>query len=156
MDKNTHKFIGDRIKEAIKEKGISQYKLAKAVEISSSHLSDVINHKKEIGINKLVMLSFYLDKDINWFITGKTIHEAAIGDLAYQIEDVKDENGRVVDRRAIYNSKEYVPEILEKLFKLETMHRKTVLEMIDMYLKKQEVEGGEGRQKGPGENPVER
>ena len=67
--------IGDRIRLAIKQKGITQVETAKRVGIHPNMLRRYIKNDVEISVFKLQLLAFHLDCTIEWLITGMTCKE---------------------------------------------------------------------------------
>ena len=60
--------IGDRIREKRKEHKLSQRELAEMVHISPSHLSDIENGKKKIGIDILMRITEALQVSSDWLL----------------------------------------------------------------------------------------
>ena len=63
-------IVKERIKELISVKKISQYSLAKKLEISQSTICNWLNGKKEPSIENLWKLAEYFDVTID-FLVGK-------------------------------------------------------------------------------------
>jgi transcriptional regulator with XRE-family HTH domain len=70
--KKSNKFIRidkmetiiNEIVKIIKENDISQYKLAKELNISQSYLNEMLNGKKKLNINYLIKICNYLKYEI--------------------------------------------------------------------------------------------
>jgi transcriptional regulator with XRE-family HTH domain len=60
--------IGDRIREKRKEHKLSQRELAEMVHVSPSHLSDIENGKKTIGIEILMRITEALQVSSDWLL----------------------------------------------------------------------------------------
>ena len=78
--------IGDRIREKRKEHKLSQRELAEMVHISPSHLSDIENGKKKIGIDILMRITEALQVSSDWLLrtnvpTVGVIEERELSDI---------------------------------------------------------------------------
>lgn len=56
-----YKDLGERIKQARKQAGLSQVELADLTKISYSHMSDIETGKKKIGLDKFMRICESLD-----------------------------------------------------------------------------------------------
>lgn len=61
-------MIGTRIKEAIKNKGLTQYKLAERVYVEPSTISHYINNKRGKSIDILVAICKELDVSADYIL----------------------------------------------------------------------------------------
>lgn len=64
-------WIGEKIQEARKEKGWTQWELAKAIYKSQTNISDYENGRLEIGAIELGYIAIALEKPITYFIPPK-------------------------------------------------------------------------------------
>lgn len=64
--------FGNRIKEALKQKGKTQRDLAEGLGTSHSLISEYVSGKKEPGIQNARRIAEYLNVDLTWLITGYT------------------------------------------------------------------------------------
>lgn len=64
------KIIGQRIKEARREKGWSQDKLSEVIDVSPVYISRVERGSTQINLNRLVQLANALDTSIEYLIIG--------------------------------------------------------------------------------------
>ena len=60
--------IGDRIRAKRKEHKLSQRELAEMVHVSPSHLSDIENGKKTIGVDILMRITEALQVSSDWLL----------------------------------------------------------------------------------------
>lgn len=65
-----NKIIGERIKEVRIERNMSQSKLAKFLNVSSSYISGIESGNKTINIKRLMQISEILDISPGYIITG--------------------------------------------------------------------------------------
>lgn len=64
-----YRFIGSRIKQARKEKGLTQEKLSDMLDVSVGYVSQVERGTTKISLDLLGALSGLLDKDISFFVS---------------------------------------------------------------------------------------
>lgn len=62
------KLLGNRIRLARKEHGMSQSELADLVQISTSHMSDIENGKTTIGIDIFMRITECLQVSADWLL----------------------------------------------------------------------------------------
>ena len=62
------KEIGALIRQARKDKNLSQSELADIIQISISHMSDIENGKKKIGIDIFMKITEALDVSADWLL----------------------------------------------------------------------------------------
>ena len=62
------KDVGSRIREARKSRHLSQNALAELVDISPSHMSDIENGKKTIGLDIFMRLTEALQVSADWLL----------------------------------------------------------------------------------------
>ncbi len=60
-------YMGEAIKKAREEAGISQEKLAKEIYLRRATLSDIENGKVEVNSGTLALLGYYLKKPLSYF-----------------------------------------------------------------------------------------
>ena len=60
--------IGDRIRAKRKEQKLSQRELAEMVHVSPSHISDIENGKKTIGVDILMRITEALQVSSDWLL----------------------------------------------------------------------------------------
>lgn len=63
--------IGQRIKQLLDEKKLSQKEMAEGTGIPGSTLSELIQGKKEPGISKARRIAEYLNVDLHWLVVGE-------------------------------------------------------------------------------------
>ena len=63
--------FGKRLKEVLKNKGITQKELARALGIPYTTLNNWIRGAADPNLSSLIILANYLDVDLHWLITGK-------------------------------------------------------------------------------------
>lgn len=68
------KIIGQRIKDARKEKGWSQDKLSEEIDVSPVYISRIERGSTQINLNRLVDLANALDTSIEYLLTGAVPH----------------------------------------------------------------------------------
>lgn len=76
----TFKEVGNRIRQARKEKGLSQADLADKLSISNSHISDIENGKTNIGLDIFMRITETLQVSADWLLLNDTPHANAILD----------------------------------------------------------------------------
>ena len=83
------KDVGSRIRDARKAKHLSQYELAEMIDISPSHMSDIENGKKIIGINIFMRLTEALQVSADWLLRTDIPQVASIhnGELSDVLSD---------------------------------------------------------------------
>lgn len=62
------KAVGDRIREARKVMHLSQADLAERLQISPSHMSDIENGKKKIGLDIFMRITEVLQVPADWLL----------------------------------------------------------------------------------------
>lgn len=62
--------IGQRIKTARQKRGLTQADLGERVGCSNNHLSHVEIGQTKVSLSMLLKISFELDYDLNFFLTG--------------------------------------------------------------------------------------
>lgn len=67
MDTNL-KEVGNRIRQARKEKGLSQADLAEKLSISNSHISDIENGKTKLGLDIFMGITEALQVSADWLL----------------------------------------------------------------------------------------
>lgn len=67
--------LGDRIKQLIKGKGLSQKAVAKAIGMTELTLGRIIRNEVEAGYLKVKIIADFLNADLNWLITGQTLEQ---------------------------------------------------------------------------------
>ena len=72
------KEIGSLIRQARKEKNLSQSELADQIQISISHMSDIENGKKKIGIVIFMKITEALDVSADWLLRTNTSNVKSI------------------------------------------------------------------------------
>lgn len=72
------KEIGSLIRQARKEKNLSQSDLADLIQISISHMSDIENGKKKIGIDIFMKITEALDVSADWLLRTNTSNVKSI------------------------------------------------------------------------------
>lgn len=72
------KEIGSLIRQARKEKTLSQSDLADLIQISISHMSDIENGKKKIGIDIFMKITEALDVSADWLLRTNTSNVKSI------------------------------------------------------------------------------
>ena len=70
--------IGSLIRQARKEKNLSQSDLADLIQISISHMSDIENGKKKIGIDIFMKITEALDVSADWLLRTNTSNVKSI------------------------------------------------------------------------------
>lgn len=78
-------FVGNRIKNKRKEKGISQGQLAERAGVSLPYISDIENGKKNISINVLVAISESLDVTPNYLLG---IEEKNVDGISEELDSI--------------------------------------------------------------------
>lgn len=68
MDNKKLKDVGSRIREARKEKNLSQNELSELIHISPSHMSDIENGKTNIGIDVFMRITEALQVSADWLL----------------------------------------------------------------------------------------
>ena len=64
-------LVAERLKELMKESGVTQYALAKAIGMRQSNVSEWLSQKKEPSIKSLWLLADFFDVDIDFLIGRK-------------------------------------------------------------------------------------
>lgn len=77
--------VGSRIKKARKSKGISQVELADKLGISVSHISNIENGKKNVGLDIFIDITDALDISADWLLNGTSDSSALIPEQAIQL-----------------------------------------------------------------------
>jgi len=72
------KALGERIREARKNKGITQLDLAEKVQISASYMSDIEMGKTNFGVETLMRISEELQVSTDWLIRAAVPEVSAI------------------------------------------------------------------------------
>lgn len=75
------KEIGALIRQARKEKNLNQSDLADLIQISVSHMSDIENGKKKIGIDIFMKITEALDVSADWLLRTNTSNVKSIQNL---------------------------------------------------------------------------
>ena len=57
----------NKIKAAMVENGFTQSELAEKIEVSTVHISQILNHKANIKVDLLTKIAFVLKKPIEYF-----------------------------------------------------------------------------------------
>lgn len=106
-------LIGNRIKQARKNRNMTQEKLAERLDVSIGYVSQLERGITKISLDLLAAVSNILDCDISYFVGG-----------------------------ANYLSERYLEEELVREFpKLSARDKKLVLQMIDLLKKNEQEEG---------------
>ncbi len=119
---NDFESIGGRLRESIKNAGLTQKEVSDKGVISKSHLQYVLNDERDITVKKLLTLSHVLGIDLYWLLTGKTA------------EDVvkQKSNNRVRDEISEYVvNNENIPRVVNGYNKLSKKQKELVRELID-------------------------
>jgi transcriptional regulator with XRE-family HTH domain len=132
-------FLGDRIKSKLKEKKISQKILAELIDIPQSTLSEIIKNKYNPNVNTVKLIAHFLEVDLNWLITGISAEDRAIEKLNEIIIKEESEDGIIKEREVQYGGI-YIKILIKKIIKLRPQNREKIIELIDLYLKKEEGE----------------
>jgi len=74
-DMKNFESIGDRLRESIRNAGLTQKEVSEKGVISKSHLQYVLNDERDITVKKLLTLSHVLGIDLYWLLTGKTAED---------------------------------------------------------------------------------
>ena len=72
------KEIGSLIRQSRKAKNLSQSDLADQIQISISHMSDIENGKKKIGIDIFMKITEALDVSADWLLRTNTSNVKSI------------------------------------------------------------------------------
>jgi transcriptional regulator with XRE-family HTH domain len=80
------KAIGDLVREARKDVGISQADLAELMMTRQATISDIENGKVEINLSQLLQLSQALEKPIDFFIPEWTIQRFKTDTLTPELQ----------------------------------------------------------------------
>ena len=67
--------IGERIKEARQERGLSQEELAQIINSTKSAISRYESGKRQPRIEQLKSIASALDVDVNWLMNGYTLEQ---------------------------------------------------------------------------------
>lgn len=65
-----YKIIGQRIKEARREKGWSQERLAEEIDVTTVYISRVERGSSEVNLKRIAQISKVLDKSLEYLIEG--------------------------------------------------------------------------------------
>lgn len=93
-----YRFIGSRIKEARKEKRMTQEMLAEALDVSVGYVSQVERGVTKISLDLLGALAGILEKDLGYFVCEAATESPnyRISDLIKELELLSDENRRII------------------------------------------------------------
>ena len=93
-----YRFIGSRIKEARKERNITQEKLAELLDVSIGYVSQVERGVTKISLDLLGAISGILEKDLSYFVceAGTGSPNYMISDLTKELELLSEENRRII------------------------------------------------------------
>ena len=125
---NSITTFGERLKEAIKKSDLKQAELARLTKIHPNMLSKYTQDKTEPGISKVKLLSFYLNCDPVWLITGFTGPELI----------TKQQNDKIsmsVSESCLEYRVHDNVEAVNKYLKLTTAHKKVIDVLINELLK---------------------
>jgi len=78
------KRLGHRIWQARKKKGLTQLELCEQAQISPSHLSDIEQGKKNLGIDIFIRLANSLDVSADWLLELDTPQRSATFDREFE------------------------------------------------------------------------
>ncbi len=67
-----YKLIGQRIREARKEKGMSQEQLSEELDVTTVYISRVERGSSQVNLKRLAQISRVLEKSMEYFIGGTT------------------------------------------------------------------------------------
>lgn len=81
---DTRKRLGHRIHQARKKRGLSQLELCEQTQISPSHLSDIEQGKKNLGIDIFIRLAHSLDVSADWLLELDTPQYSATLDKEFE------------------------------------------------------------------------
>lgn len=93
-----YKVIGQRIRKARKAKKLTQAKVAAALEISISYVSQIENGKVSLNLPRLAQISAILECDMGELLTGA--NKAAGDYLIHDLSDILAERSPEDVRRA--------------------------------------------------------
>ena len=93
-----YRMIGSRIKEARKEKSMTQEVLAEALEVSVGYVSQVERGVTKISLELLGKIGGILEKDLAYFVEEAATKSPnyRISDLAKELEQLSEENRRII------------------------------------------------------------
>lgn len=116
--------FGDRIRERLKEVGLKQTELAKALDVSRRTINKWIVGEVEPGLIKAHIMCHHLNCNLHWLITGNGQKER----VSYRY--FNGTNLTVNERREVYQN-QYISEIIEKLSKFDDSKLKVILKMVN-------------------------
>lgn len=144
--------LGDRIKQKIKEKGISQAELAELLNVSKQSVTGWIKGSYEPGVKLAYHMCMHLDCSIDWLVTG---HERSALDAYRQatkklfsqninmdgegnsINQVFGKGSLTVNEKSPeYKKHQAHIDIVEKYLKLQEKDRQAVAVLIESLSKK--------------------
>ena len=67
-----YKIIGERIKEARREKGWSQERLSEEIDVAVAYISRIERGSSQVNLNRLAQISRVLNTSMEFFIRGIT------------------------------------------------------------------------------------
>lgn len=87
--------LSERLQEVMNEKGFTKYKVAKALRISATTISNYLNNKTKPDTTKLEVMSLLLGVNRKWLLTGEgekyrkgqAVVENVEGDLSVRDDD---------------------------------------------------------------------
>lgn len=93
-----YRLIGMRIKEARKEKQMTQDVLAEALDVSVGYVSQVERGVTKISLDLLGAISSVLEKDLSYFVreAGAASPYYRISELTEEFQLLSEENRRVI------------------------------------------------------------
>jgi transcriptional regulator with XRE-family HTH domain len=112
--------LGERIKDILKKKGISQKKLANDLGIPESTITALLKSKYEPSVYKVKAIAKYLNLDLTWLITG-VMYKSELQEPIDYVKDIE----------FIYNEKPIILDIVKMLEKLPEEKLTLVKQLID-------------------------
>ncbi len=93
-----YRLIGSRIREARKERHLTQDNLAEALDVSVGYVSQVERGVTKISLDLLGSLSAILEKDLSYFVSeaGAGSQNYMISELTEELNLLSEENRRIV------------------------------------------------------------
>jgi transcriptional regulator with XRE-family HTH domain len=134
-DKGTRPYLGDAIRKAREEKGISQDNLAKLISTRRATLSDMENGKTEPDTITLADLAKYLEKPLSYFYPPFIYNEIKQEDLTPLEEEL------LIHYRQIWDDNLKRIAIHQVKVLAEFDPTQTLLDAVDLTISEKENEG---------------
>lgn len=97
MERTIYKLVGEKIREARTEKGLTQAEMAKALDFSSASISNIELGTQSVQLIDLYKIAQLLEKDVTFFLPSMNIFKSLAPSIENETEKLSPKGAAFVD-----------------------------------------------------------